>query len=52
MHASVILLSAVLAAPLAAQGEEEHLPFLDAETAFERAAAEKKRVLVYQDWPG
>lgn len=41
-----------LAVPALAQGEEEHLPFLDAGAAFAKAKRENKRVLVYQDWPG
>jgi len=52
MNRQILLLSAMFAAPLAAQGEEEHLPFVEAKAAFERASAEGKRVLVYQDWPG
>ncbi len=36
---------------LAAQGEEDVLPFVDANEAFASAAKEGKRVFVYQDWP-
>ena len=43
--------AAILAVPLAAQGEEEHLPFVDGAAAFAEAARTGKRVLVYQDWP-
>lgn len=44
--------TALLAAPIAAQLEETHLPFVDAKKAFDEAARTGKRVLVYQDWPG
>lgn len=52
MRLSVVPFLISLAAPGLAQGEEEHLPFLEAEEAFARATTEGKRVLVYQDWPG
>lgn len=47
-----ILCTAFCLPSLPAQGEEVFLDFKEAEAAFEQAAKEGKRVLVYQDWPG
>ena len=47
-----LALTAILAAPVTAQGEDAYLRLLDAEEAFAEAARTGKRVLVYQDWPG
>ena len=41
----------LFACPIQGQDEENFLPFLDAKAAFQKAAKEGKRVLIYQNWP-
>ena len=48
---SSLLALPLLACPVAAQNEEDFLPFLSAKAAFAKAEKEGKRVLIYQNWP-